>query len=351
MTIDDARQLIQKNISSGFVDPRTHEHTCREVVTYYREHPEEQDAIRQALVEVISEYEWASASAEQLENAAYIAVNLESPEALQNLVTSAVNLDESSGDFATVAIAAIRSFPGNGTVRDLFFSALFRWLKSESVAHLAFEALCELAPDDAGAYFSALSHYHRGKPDVIQKALTHLYYREGKTDQGASDVCSVLESFTALVDSIKMHPFFPDTFKREVGEDIRTKVTEESRTEVSWHIPLDLAERKYPFAAIYEKSQLESLEAKRMFVREIRLLCQPEYHIGEVTKVEDDYTQVTLRTQEGDEYTRFFETEFLEACGISKAGEGIKLVFWKTADGVSSEEHMRLTKHGGEEGN
>jgi hypothetical protein len=125
---------------------------------HYQEHPEEQDVIKQALVEVISEYEWASASAEQLENAAYITVNLESVEALQKLVTSVSNLDESTGDFATVAIAAIRSFPGKGKIRDLFFPALFRWLRSEAVSHLAFETLCELAPDDAGAYLSALSH-------------------------------------------------------------------------------------------------------------------------------------------------------------------------------------------------
>jgi len=223
MTIDDARQLIQKNISSGFVDPRTHEHTCRKVVTYYQEHTEEQDVIRQALVEVISEYEWVSVSAEQLENAAYITVNLESAEALQNLVTNVVNLDEPSDNLATIAIAAIRSFPGNGAVRDLFFPALFRWLRSESVAHLAFEALCELSPDDAGAYLSALSHYHRSKPDVIQKALTHLYYRGGDTVQGASDVRSVVENFAVLVDSIKMHPFFPDTFKRDIEKEIRVK--------------------------------------------------------------------------------------------------------------------------------
>ncbi len=232
MTIDDARQLIQQNISSGFVDPRTHEQTCRKVVTNYQEHPEEQDVIGQALVEVVSEYDWAAASAEQLENAAYLAVNLESLEVLQSIVMSVANLDEPSDDFVTVAIAAIRSFPGNGTVRSLFFPALFRWLRCESVAHLAFEALCELTPDDAGAYFSALSHYHRGNPDVIQKALTHLYYRGGDTDRGTSDVRSVVESFTALVDSIKIHPFLPDTFKSDVEDAIR-KAAEKLSQKVS----------------------------------------------------------------------------------------------------------------------
>ncbi|MBI4639594.1 MAG: hypothetical protein HY731_02805 [Candidatus Tectomicrobia bacterium] len=225
MTINDAQYWIEKQISMGFVDPRTHDPTCREVVVYYHEHPYEQDIIKQALVAVISEYEWGSASLEQLENAAYIAVNLESTEALQNLVTSVVKLGDPSGDFVTVAIAAIRSFPANGTVRDLFLPVLFQWLKSESSAHLAFEALCELSPDDIGAYLFVVSHYHHhSKPDVIQKALTHLYYRQGDTDRGASDVWSIIESFIVLIDSIKMHPFLPDIFKRSIGKATQSKI-------------------------------------------------------------------------------------------------------------------------------
>lgn len=216
MTPNDARQWIQKHISLGFVDPRTYEHTCREVVTYYHDHLEEQDIIRQALVEVITEDKWASASLEQVENAAYIAVNLESTQALQDLVTGVLNLEDPSGELATVVIAAIRSFPGNSAVHNLFLPVLFQWLKSESTAHLAFEALCDLMPADAGAYLSVVSYYHRNNPDIIQKALTHLYYRNGDTDQGASDVLSVVGGFTALIDSIKRHPFIPEVFKRKV---------------------------------------------------------------------------------------------------------------------------------------
>ena len=114
-------------------------------------------------------------------------------------------------------------------------------------------------------------------------------------------------------------------------------------------IVLDLAERTYPFAAIYEKSQLESPEAMKAFATELRLLCQFEYHVGEVTKMESDYAEVILRTPKDDEYTRFFETEFLEACGIGKAGEEIELAFWKTTDGTSGEVHMRVTKGTAEE--
>lgn len=221
MTIDDTRQWVQKHISTGFVDPRTHEHTCREVVTYYQEHPGDQAVIRQALVEVIGEYRWASP--EQLENAAYLAVNLESSEALQRLVVSVANLDDASGDLATVAIAAIRSFPGNGVVRDLFLPFLFRWLRLESTAHLAFETLCDLTPDDAGAYLAAVAYYHRARPEVIRKALTHLYYREGDTKQGMSVVSSVVESLASLVNSIQVHPFLPDPFKDDVRDTILSK--------------------------------------------------------------------------------------------------------------------------------
>ena len=110
----------------------------------------------------------------------------------------------------------------------------------------------------------------------------------------------------------------------------------------------EYAEKQYPFAVApavtWKKYSLDLLEAKKRFVGDLHLLCQPEYHVGEVTRLEDDYAQVTLRTPKGDKYTRFFETEFLEACGISKVGEGIELAFWKTADGKSGEVHMRLTK-------
>lgn len=111
----------------------------------------------------------------------------------------------------------------------------------------------------------------------------------------------------------------------------------------------EYAEKPYAFAATLEKYSLHLPEAKKMFAEKFHLLCQPEYHVGEVTRVEDDYAQVTLRTPKGDEYTRFFETEFLEACGIVKAGEKIRLAFWKTADGTSGEVHMRLTKSSVEE--
>lgn len=215
MTQDEARHWLQQQIATGFVNPRTYEHSCREVVVYYQANLEEQHLIAQALAEVIGEYEWATF--EQIESAAYLVVNLESLEALQKLVASVGNLSDPSGEFATAAIAAIRSFPGNGAIRDLFLAPLFRWLKVESVAHLAFEALCDLTPSDMGGYFSAFLYYHRGNPQVLQKALTHLYFYKGDTNQGAILVSSVVASFPSLLDAIKSHPFLPDTFKDTVG--------------------------------------------------------------------------------------------------------------------------------------
>ena len=102
-------------------------------------------------------------------------------------------------------------------MHDRFLPILFRWLKVEPVAHLAYETLCDLSPDDAGAYFAVLAHYYCDNSSILQKALTHLYFRDGDTKAGASAVWSVTESSTTLVEAIKTHPFLPDTFKDKVA--------------------------------------------------------------------------------------------------------------------------------------
>ena len=222
MTPDTAQAWIQKHIAMGTVDPRTPERSCREVVLYCQEHPVARQIIEEALVAVIGESKWATA--EQFENAAYLAVNLESVGAIQQLVTGVAQRDDPSGEFATVGIAAIRSFPGNGAVHDRFLPALFRWLKVEPVAHLAYETLCDLTPEDAGAYFAVLAHYYCDNSSILQKALTHLYFRNGETEAGASAVRSVLESSTTLVEAIKTHPFLPATFKEMMTGSNQAKV-------------------------------------------------------------------------------------------------------------------------------
>ena len=174
MTPDTTQAWIEKHIAMGTVDARTHERSCREVVLYCQEHPTARQIIEEALVAVIGESKWATA--EQLENAAYLVVNLESGEALQRLIDSVSKRDDPTGALATQVIAAIRSFPGNDGAHDRFLPALFRWLKIERVAHLAYETLCDLAPEDAGAYFAALAHFHHNAPAVLEKALTHLYF-------------------------------------------------------------------------------------------------------------------------------------------------------------------------------
>ncbi len=216
MTPDTAQAWIQKHIAMGTVAPRTHERSCREVVVHYQGHPAARQIIEAALVAVIGESEWITA--EQFENAAYLAVNLASVEALQQLVTGIAQRDDPSGDFATVGIAAIRSFPGDDPAHDRFLPALFHWLKVEPVAHLAYETLCDLSPEDAGAYLAALAHFHHGAPAVLEKALTHLYFRGGDTVQGAADVRALVEGFATLRQAISSHPFIPGDVKQELAK-------------------------------------------------------------------------------------------------------------------------------------
>ena len=101
--------------------------------------------------------------------------------------------------------------------RDRFLPALFRWLKIEPVAHLAYETLCDLTPEDAGAYLAALAHFHHRVPAVLEKALTHLYFRGGDTVQGTADVRALVEGFATLTQAISSHPFLPPDVKQELA--------------------------------------------------------------------------------------------------------------------------------------
>ena len=215
MRSGEARRWLRQHIATGYVDTRNHEHSAREVVTYHTEHPEERDALAESLALVIADFDWTTA--EQIETAAYLVVNLESGEALQRLIDSVGERDDPTGELATQVIAAIRSFPGNGAVRDRFLPILFRWLKVEPVAHLAYETLCDLTPEDAGAYFAVLAHYYCDNSSILQKALTHLYFRGGDTVQGAADVRALVEGFATLTQTVSNHPFIPADVRQELA--------------------------------------------------------------------------------------------------------------------------------------
>ena len=111
MRSDEARRWLREHIATGHVDTRTHEHSAREVVTHHTDHPEERDALVGSLAQVIADFDWTTA--EQVETAAYLVVNLESGAALQRLIDSVSKRDDPTGALATQVIAAIRSFPGN----------------------------------------------------------------------------------------------------------------------------------------------------------------------------------------------------------------------------------------------
>ena len=215
MKSSEARRWLRQHIATGYIDTRTHEHSAREVVTHHTEHPEEWDALVESLAQVIADFDWTTA--EQVETAAYLVVNLESGAALQRLIDSVDGRHDPTGELATQVIAAIRSFPGNSVMHDRFLPVLFRWLKVAPVAHLAYETLCDLTPEDAGAYFAALAHFHHKAPAVLEKALTHLYFRGGDTVQGTADVRALVEGFATLNQAIGSHPFLPPDVKQELA--------------------------------------------------------------------------------------------------------------------------------------
>jgi hypothetical protein len=109
-------------------------------------------------------------------------------------------------------------------------------------------------------------------------------------------------------------------------------------------IASSLVERNYPFSGIWVKDDLATPENRRLFTKQLRILLGSELHTGKVVKVEPDYTQVTLRTPQGMDYERFFETAFLEACGIANVGDEFDLLFWKGVIDGQGEVRLRLAK-------
>jgi len=75
-------------------------------------------------------------------------------------------------------------------------------------------------------------------------------------------------------------------------------------------------------------------------------LIKEERHPGVITRVDDDYTEVTLETPSGREYCRYFETVFLKACGVTRPGEELELAFRTVTDGTSVTVTMRVAKIG-----
>lgn len=226
MTPDEITAWVRSCITTGFVDPRTHEHSCREVVTYCREHPEDGAEFGSALSGIVSRYEWDSP--EQFENAAYLTVNLGNFAALKTLIErTSVAADSSRGasaPFITLAIAAIRSFPDERKIARDFLPELLNWLGDSAVAQLAFETLCDLSPQLSGLYLSMLAHNQSSAPEVLKNALTHLYFRGGNTEQGGRELRSAFDGLVALHKAVGAHPLIPADIKSRLSEIVRTAV-------------------------------------------------------------------------------------------------------------------------------
>ncbi len=69
----------------------------------------------------------------------------------------------------------------------------------------------------------------------------------------------------------------------------------------------------------------------------------PETHLGIVTCMEDDYSTVRLRNPDGLEYSKNFETPFLQSVGI-RTGDTVKIVFEERVEGREAIVTMRVSK-------
>lgn len=257
MNLSIARNKIRREISSGFIDPRTIKHSSGALVRTFRRNQESLTRASKALAAEISEYDWTRF--EQIENAAYLAVNLESLEALRKLVERALVPDAHLADeLVMVAIAALRSFPDEEAMHE-FCPTLLHWLRHAPVADHAFEALCDLQPEEAEDYFTALAYYHDGQIEIIQRALSHLYYLGGDMERGAVAVRSAVAGFpdrTPLLEAIAAHPFLPASFRQDLADatPAALNVDELGRKlgKVTQYLELE-RDRRLAFISIIEK--------------------------------------------------------------------------------------------------
>jgi hypothetical protein len=141
----------------GTFDARTLEAPCKEIVTYLRENPDDKAVFTKALSDFIENEEFVTH--QHVENAAYLVVNIEAREVLEKFLSKLRSAKDTEGILGRLAIATIRSFPCPNKEKAVYLPLLIEWLKREETATVAYEAICQIYPEDMIAYFLwALPH-------------------------------------------------------------------------------------------------------------------------------------------------------------------------------------------------
>jgi hypothetical protein len=212
-----AQAELEREISSAHIDPRSLETTSRSFLREVSQDPARLKTYREALGEAIKKNALKTVSS--MENAAYLAVNLASPEGLHNLVEIAERQARPgpNDEAMSISIGAIRSFPDDA-VRRQFIPQLIRWLRNPSsdVANRAFAALCSIDIDRAAKYLLIFVSSQRDKEEAIKYALADLYFLGGETKRGESIIKSVINVHPPLAEFVTSNKYLPIDLRNRI---------------------------------------------------------------------------------------------------------------------------------------
>jgi hypothetical protein len=217
MNEKEVRQWIKDKVFMGTFDARTLESPCKEIVIHLRENPDDKAVFTKALSDFIEHEEFVSL--QQIENTAYLVVNIGNRDALEKLISKLRSTEDTDGILGRLAIATIRSFPCTNQKKADYLPILMEWLKREKTATIAYEALCQIYPEDTIAYFLwALSH-HTTNERFIQKMLTDIYFDQQQELSGLQALDELNEAWKQLISAIREYPLIPDSAKEEALQE------------------------------------------------------------------------------------------------------------------------------------
>ena len=152
---------------------------------------------------------------QHVENTAYLVVNLRSRNVLEKFISKLRSSEDTEGVLGRLAIATIRSFPCPNQEKALYLPLLMEWLKREETATIAYEALCQIYPEDTIAYFLWALSYHTANERFIQKMLTDIYFDHRQEYSGSQVFDKLNELWKQLISAVREHPVIPDSAKEE----------------------------------------------------------------------------------------------------------------------------------------
>ena len=217
MNEKEAYQWIKDRVFMGTFDARTLESPCKEIVMYLRESPNDKELFTKALSDFVKNEELVVQ--QHVENTAYLVVNLRNRDALEKFISKLHNVEDFEGVLGRLAIATIRSFPCPNEGKKAYLPLLIEWLRREETATIAYEALCQIYPEDAIAYLLWASSHHTTNKKFIQKMLTDIYFNHRQEHPGLQAFDNLKKSWKQLISAIREHPLIPDSAKEEALQE------------------------------------------------------------------------------------------------------------------------------------